>query len=84
VNPAAHRGREPQRLAAELAAEAERHDGLAPVDLERFWADQAVASADPFGSAIPQLPLGIAMTRECVFGELGVATDYTRMEFDPE
>jgi uroporphyrinogen decarboxylase len=65
-----------------LAGEARRNGGLAPVDLDRFWADQAAAAADPFGLAIPQVPLGIDMTPECVFGELGVAEDYTRLQFD--
>jgi len=49
-------------------------DGLARVDLDRFWADQEEAVADPFGD-IPQVPLGIRMHGECVYAELGVAED---------
>jgi hypothetical protein len=32
-----------------LLAETKANDGLAPVDLEQFWQDQAIASKDPFG-----------------------------------
>ena len=56
--------------------------GMAPVDLDRFWADQDQANADPFGRRIPQLPLGIAMSGECVFDELGVPEDYWRYDND--
>ncbi len=59
-------------LAQELVAETHAHNGLAPVDLEKFWANQAVAQADPFGAHIPQVPLGIRMSHECVFAELGI------------
>src|SRR5688572_6593889 len=58
--------------------------GLAPVDLDRFWADQKVAGADPFGSRIPQLVLGIAMSGECVYDELSVPEDYWRYEHDED
>jgi uroporphyrinogen decarboxylase len=59
-------------IAQELVAQTRANNGLAPVDLERFWADQAVAIADPFGPHIPQVPLGIRMSHECVFAELGI------------
>jgi uroporphyrinogen decarboxylase len=65
-----------------LLAETRRHDGLAPVDLERFWADQAVARANPFGKSIPQVPLGVMMGGECVFEELGVPEDHWRYHQD--
>lgn len=55
---------------------------LAPVDLERFWEDQAIARADPFGAHIPQVPLGIHMGEWCVFDELGVQEDLWRQEGD--
>ncbi len=55
---------------------------LAAVDLDRFWADQAVAIADPFGEHIPQCPLGIFMGDWCVFDELGVEEDLWRQETD--
>ena len=46
--------------------------GLAPVDLARFWSDQDRAFANPFGIDIPQVPLGVLMSRECVFAELEI------------
>jgi len=61
-----------------------RNQGLAPVDIERFWADQEKASADPFGAHIPQVPLGMRMSRECVFAELGIPEDWHRLLHDPE
>ncbi len=69
--------------AAWLLRETERRDGLAPVDLDRFWADQALAVQDPFGLAIPQVPLGVLMSGECVYDELGIAEDYWRYDHDP-
>jgi len=56
--------------------------GLAPVDIDRFWADQETARADPFGRDIPQVPLGIMMSGECVFDELGVQEDPWRYQHD--
>ena len=58
--------------AARLVARARAAGGLAPVDLGRFWADQKKAIADPFGADIPQAPLGILMSRECIFAELSI------------
>lgn len=60
------------------------NDGLAPVDIEQFWADQAIARADPFGPDIPQCPLGMMMHWECIFDELGIPEDYRRYETDPD
>lgn len=71
-----------QRLAEDLVVEASRHDGLAPLDLERFWSDQALAIADPFGADIPQLPFGAFTTGECVFEELGIQEDHRRYQDD--
>ena len=70
-------------MARALVREAHAHGGLAPVDLDRFWADQAAAAADSFGPAIPQVPLGIMMSGECVYAELGIPEDYGRYERDP-
>lgn len=67
-----------QALATELVAETHAAGGLAPVDIEQFWADQEVARKDPFGAAIPQVPLKIMMSWECVFDELGVEEDQWR------
>jgi uroporphyrinogen decarboxylase len=73
---------EHHRLAAELVREMRAHDGLAPLDLERFYADQEVAGKAPFGAHIPQCPLGIWMSGECVYAELGIAEDFWRYGHD--
>jgi uroporphyrinogen decarboxylase len=70
--------------AQSLVAEAHRHGGLAPLDVERFWADQEVACRDPFGEHIPQVPLDIMMSTECVYDELGVDEDPLRFARDDE
>ena len=67
-----------------LVRKAHANDGLAPVDLEKFWADQEIAAADPFGEHIPQAPLGIMMNGECVYDELGVKEDHWRYREDQE
>lgn len=72
------------RHAEALVAEAHANGGLAPVDLDRFWADQEIAGADPFGADIPQVSMGVRLTNECVYGELGVEEDYWRYDNDPE
>jgi uroporphyrinogen decarboxylase len=66
-----------------LLAETERRNGLAPLDVERFWHDQQLARADPFGENIPQVPLGMLMSGECVYAELGLEEDFWRYEHDP-
>ncbi len=73
-----------QRMVACLLADTRANGGLAPVDLEQFWADQAAAVADPFGADIPQCPLGILMSGECVYDELGIPEDYWRYAHDQE
>ena len=75
--PADHR-----RMARTLISEMERADGLAPLDVDRFWADQEVAVADPFGPNIPQLPFGAQTTNECVYAELGIEEDFWRYAHD--
>jgi uroporphyrinogen decarboxylase len=75
---------EHHRLAAELVEETHANDGLAPIDLERFYQDQEVAAADPFGEDIPQCPLGIWMNGRCVFDELGIEVDHWRYLQDAE
>jgi uroporphyrinogen decarboxylase len=67
-----------------LVAAARANGGLAPVDLDRFWADDAAASADAFGADIPQVPLAIRMSGECVYDELGIREDAWRYEHDPD
>ena len=45
---------------------------MKPVDLERFWADDELAHEDNcFSENAPQVALGIRMSDECVFDELG-------------
>jgi len=72
------------RVIEDLVRETRVNNGLAPVDIERFWADQALAAAEPFGRNIPQVPLGMQMSNECVFAELGIEEDAWRYAQDPE
>jgi len=64
-------------------AETQARGGLAPVDLERFWADQDEARKDPWSDQCPQAPLGMLMSPECVFDELGIEEDWHRLTHDP-
>ncbi|MBS3762416.1 MAG: hypothetical protein KGZ25_03825 [Planctomycetes bacterium] len=75
---------EHHRIASELVAEAHDNDGLAPVDLDQFYADQEKAIADPFGNDIPQCPLGVWMNGLCVWDELGIEEDRWRYQNDEE
>ncbi|HUT32505.1 MAG TPA: uroporphyrinogen decarboxylase family protein [Planctomycetota bacterium] len=69
---------------ARLVAETKRKGGLAPVDLERFWADQEAAAKNPFGKSIPQCPLGVLLSGECVYAELGIEEDFWRYDHDED
>lgn len=69
-------------MAQELVREMDTHGGLAPVDLERFWAEQEVSERDPFGRDTPQVPLGAILTGECVYDELGIPVDMWRYDTD--
>ncbi len=71
-------------IPARLAREMKKSDGLAPVNIERFWADQDAAAKDPFGPNIPQCPLGMLMSGECVYAELGIEEDFWRYDHDEE
>jgi len=73
-----------RKKAESLVAEMRSNDGLAPVDIERFWADQEIAAADPFGGSIAQVPIGELVTAECVFEELGIEQDWYRHYHDRE
>src|SRR5210317_1507474 len=66
-----------------LLADTKANGGLAPVDLEQFWKDQAIAGKDPFGGDIPQCAFGASTTWECVFDELGIEQDWWRFDHDP-
>ena len=67
-----------------LLKETRANGGLAPLDLEQFWADQDAAAADPFGEDIPQLPFGKMLTYETMFDELGIEEDFYRLEHDED
>ncbi len=71
------------QLAESLVEEAKRNGGLAPVDLAKFWADQELAHANPWGPDIPQAPLGMLMSHECLFAELGIEEDWYKYTHDP-
>lgn len=45
-------------------------DGLAKLDVDKFWEDDSKAKADPWAADCPQVPLGIGMSSECVWTEL--------------
>lgn len=77
---------EPHHLerAQKLVDKAHANNGLAPLDLDRFWADQEVARKDPWADDCPQVPLGIMMSQECIFDELGLEVDFTRTSRDHE
>ncbi|MBT3273360.1 MAG: hypothetical protein HN368_09410 [Spirochaetales bacterium] len=68
--------------AEKIVAKARKNDGLAPVDLDRFWEDQEKAIQAPFSSDCPQLPLGVLMSNECVFAELAEPEDWYRLLHD--
>jgi len=77
--PEAHR-----KLVDGLLADTAANGGLAPVDLDQFWADQEIAKADPFGADIPQVPLGAICNWECIFEELGEEQDWWRFQYEDE
>lgn len=69
-------------LAGRLVGKSQANGGLAPLDVERFWQDQDSARRDPWADDCPQVPLGIMMSGECVFDELGVEEDWHRLRHD--
>ena len=67
----------------ELLRETEANNGLAPLDVEKFWADQRIAAADPFGKYIPQLPLtNWMMWEDNIYDELGIPENGWRYRHD--
>lgn len=70
-------------IAERFVRKAHAHDGLAPIDLDRFWEDQEIAIGDPFGD-IPQVPLGAICNLHCVYAEVGVPEDIRRYGRDVE
>lgn len=63
----------PDHLAAaeDFVARIKGPDGLARLDIERFWEEDATARRDPWADDCPQVPLGIGMSSECVWTEMG-------------
>ena len=55
---------------------------MTELDVERFWRDDELAHRDPSGADSPQVPLGIRMSYECVFSELGLPFQIGRLERD--
>ncbi len=69
----------------DLLAETKANGGLAPVDLDQFWADQDRSRQAPFGADIPQCSFGAILTWECIFEEFGLEQDWWRFQReDPE
>lgn len=54
------------------------------VDIEKFWHDEEIAHRDVWSMDMPQFPLGIRMSGECVYDELGVKLDFWRYHHDQE
>jgi len=71
-----------ERFIDQLLQETDAHAGLAPVDLERFWADDALAIRNPFGADIPQVPLGWLIWHENIWDDLGMPEDNWRLLHD--
>ena len=72
------------KRAEKLVQKAHANGGLAPVDLNRFWADQDKAIKNSWAQDCPQAPLGIGMAIECMFEELGVKADWHRLFHDDD
>lgn len=70
------------RRAGQLVEKARAHGGLAPLDIPRFWADNERALRDPWAADLPHVPMGIMMSNECVFDELGKPEDWYRLFHD--
>jgi len=67
-----------------LLAQTKKNNGLAPLDIEKFWSDQDEAQKAPFSEKITQVPLGIFYSWEPIFDELGIQEDFWRFENDIE
>ncbi len=72
------------KIGEKVVAKARAKGGMAPLDIEKFWADQEKARKDPWAADCPQVPLGIGMGSECVFAELGVKEDWYRLCHDDD
>jgi uroporphyrinogen decarboxylase len=56
--------------------------GMSPREMRDFWARNDEALRDPFSRSATHLPLGISMSDECVWDELGVAPEWGRFYQD--
>ncbi|HOK04608.1 MAG TPA: uroporphyrinogen decarboxylase family protein [Victivallales bacterium] len=65
-----------------LLEQTKKNNGLAPLDIEKFWQDQEDAQKNPFSEKINQVPLGIFYSWEPIFDELGIKEDFWRFEND--
>lgn len=65
-----------------LLDQMQANNGLAPVDLDRFWEADAKAKVDTFAPDCPQVACGVMMSTEAVWDELGIAEDWKRQEED--
>ncbi len=68
--------------AEKLVEKAKANNGLAPVDVATFWEKNDAARKDPWNC--DQMPLGIGMSNECMFGEIGLEMDWYRLTHDPK
>lgn len=66
----------------EILADTKANNGLAPLDLDQFWADQKLAGGNSFGSDIPQPSFGAICNWECIFDELGIEQDWQKFLYD--
>jgi uroporphyrinogen decarboxylase len=57
-------------------------NGLAMLDVDRFWKDDKKAHDLIWSEDCPQMPLGIGMSWECPFEELGLKEDWHRIYHD--
>lgn len=73
---------ENRRKVDTLLSDTKANGGLAPLDVDQFWADNEASRKDPFGGAIPQVPLGAICNWECIFDELGIEQDWQRFLYD--
>ena len=72
------------KQAEQFVAKCHSTGELAPVDLDRFWEDNARAHADVWSADCPQVPIGLGMGTECLFAELGIEENWYAQVHDPE
>ena len=68
--------------AEKLVRRARSTGGDALLDVEAFRARNDKAVRDPFSRSCTHLPLGIVLSDECVFDELGIKADWHRLFHD--